>query len=93
MDPYLQAVKSIIKEQQTVIGPLAIEQAKKVAGLTVTSLDQIQIQGNGKDILSHLVSQYEKVFGQTSVEVCREAIDSVRDKLQPADIPDILKSN
>ncbi|HSX19054.1 MAG TPA: hypothetical protein VLE91_02880 [Candidatus Saccharimonadales bacterium] len=93
MDPIAQAVSKIIKEQQAVIGPLALDQAKKVSGLTLTNSDDVKVSGNGKEVLEHLVSQYEKFFGKASVEVCREAIDSVRDKLQPADIPDILKSN
>ena len=93
MDVYAQAASFIIKEQKNVIGPLALEQAKKVSGLTVTTADEVKLQGDGKQILEHLVSQYQKVFGQTSVEVCREAIEPILEKLTPSDIRDILKSN
>lgn len=92
MDIFAQAVSRIIKEQQSVIGPLALEQAKKVSGLTLATTDDIKIQGNGKQVLEHLVAQYEKLFGKASVEVCRDAIEPLRDKLSANDLPDILKS-
>ena len=91
MDIFAQAVSRIIKEQQTIIGPLALEQAKKVSGLSVSTTDDIKIQGSGKQVLEHLVATYEKLFGRASVEVCKEAIEPIRDKLAP-DLPDILKS-
>lgn len=90
MDIYTQVIIRIIKEQQNVIGPLAVEQAKKVEGLTISGLEDISIRGNGKMVLEHLVSEYEKLFGKASVEVCRDAIEPLRDKIPSGDLPDIL---
>lgn len=92
MDIYAQVASRIIKEQQSIVGPLALEQAKKVEGLTFNGLEDIKIQGDGKVVLGHLVSQYEKLFGQTSIEVCKEALQPIQDKLTSTDLPDVLKS-
>lgn len=92
MDPIAQAISKIIKEQQAVIGPLALDQAKKVEGLQITSVEDIKITGKGKDALNRLVNQYSKLFGHASVEVCKEAFAPFSSKIPPNEIPDILKS-
>lgn len=92
MSPYAQAVSRIIKEQQAIIGPLALDQAKKVEGLQISSADDIKVTGNGKEVLNKLVNQYAKIFGQASIQVCKEAIAPLKDKLTSTDIPDILKN-
>lgn len=91
MDIYAQAVQFIIKEQQNIIGPLALLQAQKVAGLSASS-DEVKIQGDGKQVLEHLVEQYEKIFGKTSVEVCKQAIQPLASQFSPAQLPEILKN-
>lgn len=92
MDPYIEAVSRIIKEQQSIIGPVALDQAKKVAGLEVGGIDNVKIVGNKKQVLESLVNQYAKLFGQASVEVCKEAFSQVSDKINPSEIPDVLKN-
>lgn len=92
MDPFALAISRIIKEQQAIIGPVAIDQAKKVTGLNVVNIDEIRVTGDKKQVLESLVNQYAKLFGQTSVEVCKEAFSPMSDKIPPADIPDILKN-
>ena len=92
MDPYVEAVSRIIKEQQSIIGPVAIDQANKVIGLEVGGLNDIKINGNKKEILGSLVNQYAKLFGRASVEVCKEAFSNVADKIPAQEIPDILKN-
>lgn len=92
MDIYAEIVDRIIKEQQSIIGPLALDQARKVEGVLVSEDNQIKIQGNGKQILEHLVSQYEKFFGKASIEVCRDALSPIKDKLTTIDLPEVLKN-
>ena len=91
MDPYVQAISRIIKEQQSIIGPIAKDQANKVTGLVVGD-DDIKITGNKKEILENLVNQYAKLFGRASIEVCKEAFSQVSDKINPSEVPDILKN-
>ena len=92
MDPYAQAISRIIKEQEAIIGPIALDQAKKVAGLEVGGVDDVKIIGNKKEVLGNLVNQYAKLFGRASVEVCKEAFSSISDKIPVTDVPDILKN-
>lgn len=92
MDPYGEAVSRIIKEQQNLIGPIALDQARKVVGLNLNGGNNITFVGDKKEILGDLVKQYAKLFGQTSVEVCKEAIAPIFDKIPIAEIPDILKN-
>lgn len=92
MDAYTQAVSRIIKEQQSIIGPIALDQAKKVTGLEVGDADDVKITGNKKEVLSQLVNQYSKLFGRASIEVCKEAFSEVSDKINPSEVPDILRN-
>jgi len=92
MDAHAQAVSNIIKEQQAIIGPVALDQAKKVSGLQVTSVDDVKITGNKKEVLGNLVNQYSKLFGRASVEICKEAFEPFSSKIPAAEIPEILKN-
>lgn len=92
MDPHAQIISKIIKEQQAIIGPIALDQAKKVSGLEISGTDNIKITGNKKEVLGNLVNQYAKLFGQASIEVCKEVFSSFSDKIPQSEIPDILKN-
>lgn len=92
MDPVAQAASKIIKEQQAIIGPVALDQAKKVSGLTIAGVDDVKISGDKKQVLENLVKQFEKLFGKASIQVCKDAFEPFLDKVPAAEIPDILKS-
>ena len=90
-DVYIQAIKKIISEQESIIGPLAFDQARKVAGLQISANGDVSLVGEGKDVLSHLVEQYEHFFGRASIEVCKDALRQVNPNLPADDLPEILK--
>lgn len=90
-DVYSQVVGLIIKEQENIIGPIALEQAQKISGLDVENLSEVKINGNAKDVLTRLVEQYAKLFGQASIEVCKEALRSVKGSFSKDDLPAILQ--
>lgn len=92
MDPLAQAVSSIIKEQMAIIGPLAVDQAKKVSGLKINSLSNVEIIGNKKEVLANLVDSYEQLFGKASVQVCKEAFKPYLSHISSSDIPENLKN-
>jgi hypothetical protein len=92
MDTFAQVISNIIKEQQAIIGPVALDQARKVNGLTIVGEDDIKIAGDKKQVLDSLINQYSKLFGKASVEVCKNAISPFIDKIPPSDLPNILKS-
>lgn len=92
INPINEMIVKIITEQENVIGPLAVEQAQKVSGLNINwSLKQITITGDVKVITENLVRQYEKIFGQASIQICKEVASSYLDKLSKNEIPSILQ--
>jgi hypothetical protein len=95
MDPttkFAQIAVKIIKEQELVIGPLAWVEAGKVTGLSIDqSRSSVSLSGDSKDVINRLVSQYERLFGRASHEVCREAAASLLVGMPPDEIPSSLK--
>ncbi len=82
MDVYSEIVKRIIKQQETIIGPVAIEQAEHIPGLDVNwAKQQVSIKGDGAKVIDDLVGQYKELFGKISVEVCKEAAEQLVTKL------------
>ena len=84
-----QIATSIIKEQELVIGPLAWSEAKKVTGLQINAIQtEVHIMdAQPKNVIDKLVTQYERLFGRASREVCKEAAANLIVKLAPGDIP------
>ncbi len=91
MDVFAQMAQKIITEQEGIVGPVALEQAKKVSGLTVDwSKHEVTISGNKSDVLEHLVEQYGHLFGQASIEVCKDAVRGMITKIPKDQIPSLL---
>jgi len=89
---FSKMVESIIKEQEAIIGPIAVEQAERVKGLKVNwPKHEISFKGNESAIIEELIEQYRDFFGQVSVEVCRHAVKKLVSQL-PSDLqPALLK--
>ena len=91
MDTYVQMAERIIKQQEGIIGPVAIEQAKRVANLSVDWKNHsVSIKGDGAKVIDKLVEQYKELFGQISVEVCKEAAGPLVSKLSDEQLPKSL---
>jgi hypothetical protein len=92
MDVYAQIAEKIISQQESIIGPVAIEQAEEVPNLQVDwSSKKVTIIGNAPAVIDALVVQYQGLFGQISVEVCKEAASGFLSQLQPDQIPQTLR--
>ena len=86
-------VIKIVGAQERVIGPLAIEQAKKVPGLSIDWQSQkVTVSGDSKTVLGDLVKNYEHLFGQASVEVCKDAIRGIVDEIPKDQLPPVLSA-
>ena len=91
MDIFGQIVDKIIREQETIIGPLALEQAKKIDGLKVDwEKHEIAFNGDEKTILDKLVQKYNNLFGLASVEVCKNAVNRVIAITPKDQVPQVL---
>jgi hypothetical protein len=74
MDIFAQIALKIIKEQEGVIGPVAVELASNIPGLKVDwNKREVSLEGNETEIIEKLIENYRNLFGHASVEVCREA--------------------
>lgn len=82
-------IEVVIKYQESIIGPLAWSEAGKVSGLSVKN-QEISVTGDSKKVLELLVKQYETLFGQASVEACKDAIRPLLPKMEDIDLPKIL---
>lgn len=92
MDVYEQIIVKIIKSQEVIIGPIAIEQAQQIPHLKVDwETKKIDIDGNEAAAIDALVAAYRQLFGQISVEVSREAAASLLSKLPTDSLPEALK--
>lgn len=75
---YALLVKSIIEAQESIIGPVAIERASSVHGLTVDWKQKAVTVGNDPGtVLEGLVGKYKELFGDISIEVCRDVAHKV----------------
>jgi hypothetical protein len=78
MDIFAQIVVSIISQQESIIGPIAVEQAQVVPGLSVDwGKREATLLGDKTLIVDTLVAKYKELFGKISVEVCKEATASL----------------
>ena len=93
MDVHSQMVQRIIKAQESIVGPIALEQAKKVSGLKIGDLEKdIKIDGDKKDVLERLIKQYQGIFGTASVEVCKGAVRGIISSVPKDQLPPLLVS-
>jgi len=82
----------IIKEQESIIGPLAWDEASKVDGIAINPQhSSISFSGDGKEVINRLVQRYERLFGRASHEVCKEAVQDLIAEMSPEEIPSSLK--
>ncbi len=89
-----QIVIRIIKEQESVIGSLAWDEAEKVTGLQVLNKKTGEVNFQNEDakiIINRLVAQYEKIFGKASHAVCHDAVQDIVAEMNPDEVPESLK--
>src|SRR4051812_21111526 len=69
-----QIAEKIIEQQEAIIGPVAVEQAKRVTELKIDwPKHDVDISGDPKVAIDDLVEQYKQLFGEIAVETCKEA--------------------
>jgi hypothetical protein len=92
MDVYAQIVEKIIRAQESIIGPVAIEQAMRVPHLQIDwGEHKVNVEGDEPRVVDNLISTYKELFGQSSVEVCKEAAAPFVGQLTADKLPEALK--
>lgn len=79
----------MIKMQKLMIGPLAVDLARKVSNIIFGKDGEVEIVGNPITVLDQLTKEYELLFGEVSVNICRDSIKEM--KFQPIELPEILR--
>jgi hypothetical protein len=90
-DKYTQAALKIIKEQELLIGPLAFDLARRSSSISFNTNEGLTILGDPKAALESLVTQFNLLFGRTSVEVSKQALKHSGESFLPEELPEILK--
>jgi len=89
---YTEICGEIIKEQEQIIGTLAVEQANYVEGLTVDPVTyHCTVTGDGSKVIDDLIEQYRDFFGHAAVEVCKEAASRFLARLPAEELPTSLR--
>lgn len=92
MDLYTQIAEKIIEQQESIIGPIAVEQAKLVDGLDIDwPQHSVSITGSPQEAIDGLVEQYKELFGQIAVETCKEAVGRLLSQLSADQHPRSLQ--
>jgi hypothetical protein len=92
MDVYAQIVESIIRHQEAIIGPVAVEQAQQVPDIQLDwSKHEVTIKGDPVKAVDKLVTAYKNLFGQISVEVSKEAASPLLGQVQAGHMPHMLQ--
>lgn len=87
-----QIAEKIIEQQESIIGPVAIQQAKLVKELKIDwPQHDVDISGNPQTAIDELVQQYKELFGQIAVETCKEAVTRYLEQLPAEQRPASLK--
>lgn len=87
-----QIAEKIIEQQESIIGPVAVQQAKLVSGLKIDWPEHtVDVQGDPQQAIDALVAQYKELFGQIAVETCKEAAARYLNKLSEEQTPSSLK--
>lgn len=93
MDIHAQIASRIIKAQENIVGPVAFEQAKRVGGLKLgKTSEEVKLEGNKKEVIDTLIHQYEGLFGTTSIEVCKHAVQHLLSGVPKDQLPQLLVS-
>jgi hypothetical protein len=92
MDIYEQISVKIIQSQEAIIGPVAIERAGLVEGMTLDwEKHEVSITGDKVRGVEDLIEQYKELFGEISVQVSKEAVKSLMLQLPADKVPHHLK--
>lgn len=91
-DLFDQIAEKIIEQQEAIIGPVAVDQAKLVHHLKIDWQQHIvSIGGDPKKAIDDLVEQYKELFGQLAVESCKQAVSKLLDQVPSEQRPASLR--
>ncbi len=92
MDVFSEIALNIIDRQKSIIGPVALEQAMQVDNMAVDLIKRkVSFFGDKAKAIDDLVKKYSDLFGQVSVEVCKDAASRLIAQIPLEQQPKTLK--
>jgi hypothetical protein len=90
---FAHIVERIISQQESIIGPIAVERAKLVKKLNLDdwSKHSVSVSGDPSAAIDELVERYKELFGQIAVETCKEAVSNLISQLPAEEQPKSLR--
>lgn len=89
-DYYSQLAQAITIRQETLIGPLAWDQAASVNGIQVLDKSASVVSANPRETVDELIGRFSAIFGQAAVEVSKEAVAPLIVNSSPEQLPHLL---
>lgn len=85
-------IKLIITVHKELVGAYAIREANKVEGLQVSeNLETISTTGDVKNIANRLILLYKGLFGDNSIQFCKQARAELLPEISQDQLPELLK--
>jgi hypothetical protein len=73
---YNTIILAIVKDQEKIIGPMALNEANSVKGLQLSDdYNLVTISGDPEKVANELVSNFKALFGNASIEIMKESIN------------------
>ena len=89
---YDEIAEKIIEQQEAIIGPIAVEQAKLIGHIKIDwQQHMVSVGGDPKKAIDALVAKYKEIFGQLAVESCKQAVSKILDQVPKEQQPESLK--
>lgn len=88
-DIYETISSKIIKEQVSLIGPIAVGVAEKVSDMSIEETTfEVHINASNKaDTVDALIARFEALFGEVSVNVSRDAVKNLLKDIPKDGVP------
>lgn len=91
-DVFSEIALNIIDRQKSIVGPVALEQAMQVDNMAVDlNKRKVSFFGDKAKAIDDLVKKYSDLFGQVSVEVCKDAASRLIAQIPLEQQPKTLK--
>ncbi len=92
LDSNTKIVTEIISAQRSVMGRFASDLAHKVPGIIFDGETVVSVDGDTREVLKNLVNEYANLFGQSSIEVCKDVVTSLRGEVDENILPEELQA-
>ncbi|MBU2561170.1 MAG: hypothetical protein KKD17_02650 [Nanoarchaeota archaeon] len=89
MSDYTLLIRGIIEQMETIIGPVAMAQARQVEGLEIGK--KIAIKGDPQKAIHDLLDRYKSLMGPVAITIAKKGAKQVLEKNPGLKVPAELR--